>query len=399
MIKRHIEKNLIKAAGEYPVVILIGPRQSGKTTLVRTTFNRHRYTSLEDPDNREFASEDPRGFLGQFTGSVILDEIQRVPTLFSYIQSIVDEKDQAGQFILTGSQNFLLMEKVSQSLAGRCAILHLLPFTRSELAGQPIMDITTVARRIPRRKVDEDDNLFDHLFAGGYPRIHDKQLEPHRWLANYYHTYIERDVRQVLNIGDIEAFGRFIRLCAGRCGQLLNMSSLAADCGISTMTVKRWLSILEASYLILLLRPHHKSFRKRMVKTSKLYFLDSGLLCYLLRIRRSEDLSIHALRGAVFESWVISELLKDYYNSSREPDIYFWRDSTGHEIDVIIDLGTELLPIEIKSGQTISSDFFKGLDYWRSLPKQRNCPAALVYGGNASYARRKTMVISWQHWG
>lgn len=212
MIKRHMEKSLIKAASEYPVVILIGPRQSGKTTLVRTAFDKHDYISLEDPDNREFASEDPRGFLGQFAGSVILDEIQRVPDLFSYIQGTVDEADKAGQFILTGSQNFLLMEKVSQSLAGRCAVLHLLPFTRSELAGQTKMDISAVGRKIPRRKTDENANLFDHLFTGGYPRIHDKKLEPHRWLANYYRTYVERNVRQVLNVGDTEAFGRFIRL-------------------------------------------------------------------------------------------------------------------------------------------------------------------------------------------
>ena len=399
MIKRHIQKSLIQAAGEYPVVILIGPRQSGKTTLVRTTFNKHRYVSLEDPDNREFALEDPKGFLGQFSGSVILDEIQRVPELFSYIQGIVDEQDASGQFILTGSQNFLLMEKVSQSLAGRCAVLHLLPFTRSELAGQTMMDISAVGRKIPRRKVNDNADPFDLLYTGSYPRIHDKQLEPHRWLSNYYRTYVERDVRQVLNVGDTEAFGRFIRLCAGRCGQLLNMSSLAADCGISSATVKRWLSMLEASYLVLLLRPHHKSFRKRLVKAPKLYFLDSGLLCYLLRIRHSEDLRIHALRGAVFESWVISELLKDFYNSGHEPDMYFWRDSTGHEIDIIIDFGAKLLPIEIKSGQTISSDFFKGLDYWRSLPGQDNCPSTLVYGGNASYARKNTMVLSWQHWG
>jgi len=399
MIKRHMEKGLLKAASEYPVVILIGPRQSGKTTLVRAAFAKHDYISLEDPDHREFASEDPRGFLGQFAGSVVLDEIQRVPQLFSYLQGIVDEADKAGQFILTGSQNFLLMEKVSQSLAGRCAVLHLLPFTRSELAGQIMMDISTVGRKIPMWKADEKADLFDHLFIGGYPRIHDKKLAPQRWLANYYRTYIERDVRQILNVGDTEAFSRFIRLCAGRCGQLLNMSSLAADCGVSSMTVKRWLSMLEASYLVFLLRPHHKSFRKRLVKAPKLYFLDSGLLCYLLRIRSSEDLRIHGLRGAVFESWVVSELLKNYYNSGLEPDIYFWRDSAGHEIDVVIDLGAELVPIEIKSGQTITTDFFKGLDYWRSLPGQGGCPVTLVHGGNASYTRRNTIVISWQHWG
>ena len=237
------------------------------------------------------------------------------------------------------------------------------------------------------------------MFAGSYPRIHDKGLRPQNWLANYYQTYLERDVRDILNVGNIETFGRFIRLCAGRSGQLLNLSSLAADSGISHSTAHRWLSILEASFLIYLLRPHFKSFNKRLIKSQKLYFLDTGLLCYLLRIRNSDDLRLHAARGAVFETWVLSELLKNYFNWGLEPDIYFWRDSAGHEVDLLIDLGSELVPVEIKSGETIGSDFFKGLDYWRSLPGQEQSAAVMVYGGKRSFTRKNIAITSWAHWG
>jgi predicted AAA+ superfamily ATPase len=366
---------------------------------VKAVFDKYAYISLEDPDSRAFAMEDPRGFLTQFRGGVVLDEVQRAPELFSYVQGIVDRTDRAGHFILTGSGNFLLMEKVAQSLAGRCSVLHLLPFSKSELGGRKMMDLSGLGRIRRAREPVSMGNLFDVMFKGFYPRIHDKKLIASDWLANYYQTYVERDVRQILNVGDTEAFARFVRLCAGRCGQLLNMSALAADCGISVPTAKRWLSILEASFLIVLLRPHFRNFNKRLVKSPKLYFLDTGLLCYLLRIRSSDELRIHSARGAVFESWALSELLKNYYNRGIEGDVYFWRDSTGHEVDLLVEQGRELIPIEIKSGETVVSDSTKGLDFWKTLPGQEKCRAVLVYGGASSYVRRNIAVTSWQDWG
>jgi hypothetical protein len=399
MIKRHLEAKLIQAADSYRVLSVTGPRQSGKTTLVRQVFKDARYVSLENPQEQEFALTDPRGFLAQFTDRVILDEVQRAPKLFSYIQGIVDERQKKGQFILTGSQNFLLMEKVSQSLAGRCAVLHLLPFSQGELANRPMMDINSLGKAaLQQTKNTHRSDLFEQMFKGFYPPIYDQKLAPQDWLANYYRTYVERDVRQVLNLGDSETFARFVRLCAGRSGQLLNMSSLAADSGISVPTVKRWLSLLQASFLIYLLQPYHANFNKRLVKSPKLYFYDTGLLCYLLRIRSGEELITHSARGAVFETFVISELLKNYHNCGRESEVFFWRDSTGHEIDAIIDLGSRQIPIEIKSGQTLVGEFFAGLEYWRSLPGQERCKPILVYGGRESCVRQKTTVISWSDW-
>jgi len=399
MIRRHLEAKLIKAADSYRVISVTGPRQSGKTTLVRQVFGDARYVSLENPHEQEFALTDPRGFLAQFNERVILDEVQRAPKLFSYIQGLVDERKKNGQFILTGSQNFLLMEKVSQSLAGRCAVLHLLPFSQGELANMPIMNIDSLGKTIPPRiKPTARATLFKQIFKGFYPPIYDHKLQPQDWLANYYRTYVERDVRQVLNLGDIETFAKFVRLCAGRSGQLLNMSSLAADSGISVPTVKRWLSLLQTSFLIYLLSPYHSNFNKRLIKSPKLYFYDTGLLCYLLRIRSSDELITHSARGAIFETFVISELFKNYYNHGNEPDVYFWRDSVGHEVDVIIDLGRKQVPIEIKSGQTIVGESFAGLDYWRLLPGQGHCRPILVYGGEESYFRQNTAVIAWSDW-
>jgi len=400
MIPRHLEPVLSKAARQYPVVSLTGPRQSGKTTLVREAFPRHQYASLEVPDQREFAQEDPKGFLGQFSGKVILDEVQRTPHLFSYIQGIADERQEAGQFILTGSQNFLLTQHISQTLAGRCATLHLLPFSRPELARQPMMGVAALGKVVP--KVNGKPpvrSLFETLFAGGYPRIFDKHLDPQDWLRNYYQAYVEKDVRDILNVGDLETFGRFLRLCAGRSGQLLSLSALAGDAGISHTTARRWLSVLEASFLVFLLRPHHRNFNKRLVKSPKLYFLDSGLLCYLLRIRSPDDLRIHAARGAVFESWVVSEIVKNYVHRGLEPDVYFWRDSGAHEIDLLIERGEGLLPVEAKSGETFASDFLDGILYWRGLSGKKDQPAALVYGGEASYLREGVVVMSWKTWG
>jgi len=398
MIRRHLTTALRKAAKDYPVVTLTGPRQSGKTTLVRSVFSKHDYVSLEDPDERSFALEDPRGFLRQFRGRVVLDEVQRAPELPSYIQGIVDEMDRPGQFVLTGSQNLLLLDTISQSLAGRTSMLHLFPFARSELKRRAPMSISDVGRVAPRSTGDDAD-LFDTLFRGFYPRIHDKGLDPQNWLCNYYQTYVERDVREVLNVGDLETFGRFIRLCAGRCGQLLSLSSLAADCGVSHATARRWLSTLETGFLVYLLRPHHRNFNKRLVKSPKLYFLDTGLLCYLLRIRTPEDLVSHALRGAIFETFVVSELLKNYHNRGEQPDLYFWRDSAGHEVDLIIERGDRLIPVEVKSGETVAGDFFRALDFWRRLPGQAECAASVVYGGGRSFKRKGVVVHSWSRWG
>jgi uncharacterized protein len=399
MVPRHLEPVIRKAARQYPVVCLTGPRQSGKTTLARNAFPRSAYVSLEIPEQREFARHDPRGFLGQFSGKVIIDEAQRAPDLFSYIQGVVDERRQAGQFILTGSQNFLLLERIGQTLAGRCSTLHLLPFSRAELARQPAPDLATIGQSLPADGASAAGNLFETLFVGGYPRIFDQKLDPQDWLRNYCQSYIERDVRDLLNVGDLESFGRFLRLCAGRSGQLLSLSSLAADSGISHTTARRWLSVLEASFLVFLLRPYHRNFHKRLVKSPKLYFLDSGLLCYLLRVRSPEDLALHASRGAIFESWAISEIVKNRLHRGLEPDVYFWRDSTDHEIDLLIERGEELTPVEIKSGQTFAPDFLDGIRYWRGLTGRKDGPAALVYGGEASYRREGTVVMSWKAWG
>jgi predicted AAA+ superfamily ATPase len=395
MIPRALETALKGVALQYPVVTLTGPRQSGKTTLVREVFPSHAYASLEEPDVREYALADPRGFLGQFADRVILDEVQRAPDLFSYIQSLVDRDDDAGRYILSGSQNFLLLRSIGQSLAGRSAILHLLPLSLAEIQGRQPFPLEALGKEIPGERQEGSPDLMDVLFRGFYPRIHDKGLDPSTWHSGYYQTYVERDVREVLNVGDIEAFGRFVRLCAGRNGQLLNLTSLANDCGITHTTARRWISILEASFLIFLLRPYHANFGKRLIKSPKLYFLDTGLLCYLLRIQSPEDLRLHASRGSVFESFVVADLLKNFLNRGREADLYFWRDSTGHEIDVVIDRGRERVAVEIKSAQTVAQDFFAGIDFWRKLVGDPEAPAALIYGGDRSFRRSGVAVQSW----
>lgn len=395
MIKRILSERLKSAAKQFPVVTLTGPRQSGKTTLVRNEFNHYEYVSLELPDQREFALEDPKGFLSRFKGPVILDEIQRAPDLFSYIQVIVDERKQPGQFILTGSQNFLLMQSITQSLAGRCAVLHLLPFSLSELLEKPPISLDLVGKELPGNMTPPAPSLEDLLFSGFYPRIHDQKLSPRDWLGGYYQTYVERDVRNVLNVGDLEAFGRFVRLCAGRNGQLLNLSSLASDCGITHTTAKRWISVLEASFIAVLLRPYHKNLGKRLIKSPKLFFLDSGLLCYLLGIQSPEDLHHHASRGNIFEGFVVSELYKNFYHRGEQPGLFFWRDSAGHEINILIEIGGELIPLETKSAQTIASDFFELFKYWRTLTGKSDEPAALVYGGKEGFRREGVLVYPW----
>ncbi len=395
MIARHLRSALRAAARDAPVVTLTGPRQSGKTTLARTAFPRHDYASLEDPDLRTFALEDPRGFLDQYRRGVVIDEAQRAPDLFSYVQTLVDRDDRPGRFVLSGSQNFLLLRSISQTLAGRCAILHLLPFSFTELASLPAVDVSGLGRRVPRRRRVPEADLPDTLFRGFYPRIHDKKLDARRWLRDYHQTYVERDVRELVNVGDLEAFRLFVRLCAGRNGQLLNLSGLASDAGVTHTTARRWLSILEASFLVVRLRPHHRNFNKRLVKSPKLYFLDTGLLCYLLGIGSPAELRLHAARGNVFESFVLSELLKARLHRGDEAALYFWRDAAGHEIDFVIADGEKLTPVEVKSGQTVAGDFFAGLRFWRALAGDPAAPAALVYGGDRSFRREGFTVYRW----
>ncbi|RKY07525.1 MAG: AAA family ATPase [Planctomycetota bacterium] len=399
MIKRHLQSVLESSASLFPVVTLTGPRQSGKTTLAKATFTNAHYVSLEDPAHRSLALEDAKGFLRQFgTEQVILDEVQRVPDLFSYIQGIVDQNDLSGQYILTGSQNFLLLERISQSLAGRCAIHHLLPFSRSELLGvkptdpEKIADLPIKPKKLKKKTANE---LFDTIWTGAYPRIHDKHIPPQQWLANYVQTYIERDVRSIVNVSDLETFTRFVRLCAGRTGQILNLQSLGNDCGVDSKTARRWLSILETSFIIKLLKPYYKNFNKRLIKSPKLYFLDSGLICYLLGIHKPDELLMHSARGAIFESWIIAELYKSYYHTGKQPVMYYLRDSNNNEIDLILDYGSKVIPIEIKSGQTINTEFFKGIEYWRKLTGLADSPAALIYGGDSPTIFKGAAVLPW----
>lgn len=377
MIERIASTELLKLSRQFKVVAIIGPRQSGKTTLAKHVFANKPYISLENPDHRRFAMEDPRGFLAQFPQGAVLDEAQRTPDLFSYLQQILDEDTNAGKFILTGSNNFLLQENISQSLAGRIAYLILLPFSASEL------------------KENLTGELTDLLFNGTYPPIYDQPVEPVTWYANYIRTYIERDVRQIKNITDLIAFERFLRLCAGRIGQLLNMSSLAIETGVDSKTIASWIGVLENSFIIHLLQPHHKNFNKRVVKMPKLYFYDTGLVCALLGIKHTSQLNYHPLAGNIFENFVVSELIKYRTNRAQTLNFYFWRDSVGHEIDLIVENALNLFPIEIKSGKTITSDFFKNILYWQTLANQSG--GAIIYSGETTQVRSNGIeILPWQ---
>jgi len=379
MIKRALEQKLKYAAKNYPVITLTGPRQSGKTTLLKYVFPDYDYVSLEDPDSRKYAYDDPRGFLSQYRNGVIIDEAQRVPDLFSYIQGIVDAEKKNGMFILSGSQNFLLLQRISQSLAGRASIFYLMPFTKRELEGEKPLELNTAD--LKSRSLNDKFDIYQSIYTGFYPRIHDKNLEPQEWLSDYFQLYVQRDVRSIINVGDINLFTDFVKLCAGRVGQLLNLSYLAADCGISNMTAQRWLSILETSFITYRLNPYHKNYSKRIIKSSKLYFYDSGLLCYLLGIKKPEDIRQSPYKGSIFESYCISEFIKSAYNRKELPSLYFWRDSTGHEVDMIIENGQNLIPVEIKSGETFSSSFLDGLNYFINLSGEDANDAFLIYGG------------------
>ncbi len=380
MIPRAADALVHQLLAGFPIVTITGPRQSGKTTLARKVFADRPYRSLEDPDLRALALDDPRGFLAQLPDGGVLDEVQRAPDLLSYLQSNVDDDGRMGRFLLTGSQQFGLMSGISQSLAGRSAFVELLPLSHAELV------------RAGKASASLDANLF----TGGYPALYDRQLEPRRWFPAYVAAYVERDVRQMLKVQDLDAFQRFVRLCAGRSGQILNLSSLAADCGITHNTARAWISVLEASYVLFLLQPHHANFNKRLIKAPKLYFLDTGLLCWLLGIQEQEQLAAHPLRGAIFESWVVSELRKAWLNRGERPLFYFWRDSNGNEVDLLIESGSGLMPIEIKSGQTLNRDFFTGLERWLALAGSMAQSPTLVYGGEGGHERRGVRVLGWR---
>ncbi|MXX10268.1 MAG: ATP-binding protein [Nitrospira sp. SB0677_bin_15] len=398
MLRRHLTQALKAAAATYPVVTLTGPRQSGKTTLVQALFGEYRYLSLEAPDVRARAIRDPRSFLTQ-SDRLILDEIQRVPELLSYIQVLVDVDSLPGRFILTGSQNLLLMESVSQTLAGRTAFLRLYPLSLSELRESPPLDplnldrtrrkTTGRKRRLPRK------GLWDTLLDGFYPRIHDRGIPAGEWLPDYFRTYVERDLREVMQISDQRSFERFVRLAAAHTAQELNLTTLASDVGITQQSAKRWLTALDIGFLATTLPSHHAKYRKRMRKRPRLHFLDTGLICYLLDIQDAGTLERHPLRGAVFESFVVSELVKNFAAIRRDPPLFFWRDATGHEIDVLIDTGERIIPVEVKSGQTVAGDAVDTLAWWTSIPSNPNQGGVLVHGGEENFDFKGFRVLPW----
>lgn len=383
MIRRDLAAVLRRVAAHYPVVTLTGPRQSGKTTLCRATFPRKPYVSLEPMDRREYASRDPRGFLAEYPAGAIFDEIQNVPDLAGFLQEEVDVRPRPGRFILTGSQQLGLAHAVSQSLAGRTAVLHLLPPGLAEL------------RRFPKHP----KNLMTTLWTGAYPRIHDQEIPAGRWLADYVSTYLQRDVRQVLNVVDLSAFTTFLRLAAGRTGQELNLSTLGADAGVSHNTARAWLSVLEASFICFRVPAWHTNLRKQAIKAPKLHFYDSGLVCHLLGIREPSELLHHPGRGAIFESWVAAEVMKTHTHRGEEPRLHHFRDAKGLEVDLVLDGASKIHLIESKSGRTINDDFFSGLRRLAESTTQRGRAASvesiLVYGGDEAQRRSDARVIPW----
>ena len=369
MIEREIMPRLIALFRQYPFVTVTGPRQSGKTTLCRAAFPDLAYANLEAPDQRDFAESDPRSFLAQFSEGAVIDEVQHVPSLLSYLQVLADERGRNGLFVLTGSEQFRLSDAISQSLAGRTALLRLLPFSLAE-----------------RQRMGAGDAMDDIIYSGFYPRILDQGLEPHQALGDYFETYVERDVRRLGEIRNLSGFRRFARLCAGRVGQLVNLSSLGSDAGVSHTTAREWLTVLEASYIIFQLPPFHANIRKRLVKSPKFFFYDAGLASYLIGIENKEQVATHPLRGALFENVVVAEALKHRFNRGRRSNLSFFRDSRGLECDVFYETGRGIGAIEVKSGSTVASDYCDSLNRVADLIPKISAKT-VVYGGNARQSR------------
>jgi len=380
MIKRELQSTIIDMAKKMPIISITGPRQSGKTTLAKVCFPDYDYYNLENPSILERAKMDPQSFLTRHSKGIIIDEVQLFPELFSYIQVISDENKKDGEFILTGSQNFLLLQKIAQSLAGRVYITHLLPLSVSELKNTNYWQ--------------EDSNHY--LFNGFYPRIYEKDINPTFYFPSYIQTYVERDVRQIVNISNTSIFQKFMKIVAGRVGQLINFNNISNELGVDQKTVKSWFSILEASFIVFFLQPHHKNFNKRIVKTPKLYFYDTGLASNLLGIQDEYSIDNHWAKGALFENLIILEMLKSNLNKGLQPKLYFWRDNTGNEIDCIEERGEDIYSYEIKSSKTIQKDFFKGLNYYNKISDSKNKTSYLVYGGNDSYPLSEYSVLSWK---
>ncbi|MEM9888408.1 MAG: ATP-binding protein [Bacteroidota bacterium] len=379
MINRTIGNKIKESAAKMPVIAVTGPRQSGKSTLIKHLFPAYQYANLEDIEQRQFALEDPKGFLSRQGTNSIIDEVQYAPDLLSYLQVTVDQEKRAGQFIISGSQNLLLMESISQSLAGRVAIFNLLPFSLEEL------NLSKYAL----------SSYEEYVLKGFYPRIYDYDLNPTTWLLDYIQTYVERDLRQVINVNNLGVFQQFLEICAGRIGQLINFSEIGNLIGVTYKTIQNWIGVLQTSFIIHLLRPYHKNFNKRIVKTPKLYFYDTGLACALMNITRIDDLNRHFAKGALFENFIINEIIKNHLNRQLRPKHYFWQAAGTHEIDLLLDQGADIIAMEIKSGRTIQSRFFNGLKYFQSLAKVTPEKSYLIYGGNEVQERSTANVIGW----